>query len=212
MLKNAGHGTSERHERFLRLFLPLRHRLHRFACALTRGEEEALDLTGDTILAAMESYDPARPEETFRSYLFTIAVRVHRRGRRRRERMLRLDEAEAENERSTLSPPDVDADIRALREAMARLPLRQREAVALFELSDMSLQEIRAIQGGSLSGVKSRIVRGRKRLAELLGAEENGKETGRTKRESRTTRERNAAEREADEEKERLLSPAVGRG
>lgn len=212
MLKNAGHGTSERHKQFLRLFLPLRHRLHRFACALARGEEEALDLTGDTILAALESYDPGRPEETFRSYLFTIAVRVHRRGRRRRERIRRLDEAEADNERSTLSPPDVDADIRALREAMARLPLRQREAVALFELSDMSLQEIRAIQGGSLSGVKSRIARGRKRPAELLGAEEQKKETERAEQESRKRRERNAAEREADEEKKRLLSPAVGRG
>lgn len=173
MLKNPEHMIPERHEQFLRLFLPLRHRLHRFAFALTRSPEEALDLTGDTILAALENYDPSRPEESFRSYLFTIAVRIHRRGRKRRERMRRLDDAEAENERSSLRSPDVEADIRALREALAQLPQRQREAVVLFELSDMSLQEIRRIQGGSLSGVKSRIVRGRRRLAELLGTRED---------------------------------------
>lgn len=171
MLKNAAHKIPEHHEKFLQLFLPLRHRLHRFACALTQSREEGLDLTGDTILAALENYNPDLPEESFRSYLFTIAVRIHRRGRKRRERIRRLDDLEAENERSRLSPPDLDTDIRALREALARLPLRQQEAVVLFELSDMSLQEIRKIQGGSLSGVKSRIVRGRKRLAELLGVE-----------------------------------------
>jgi len=175
MLKKTNDPTPERHEQFLRLFLPLRNRLHRFACALTRSSEEALDLTGDTILAALEGYDPSRPEESFRSYLFTIAVRIHRRGRKRRERMQRLGETEAENERSSARSPDVQVDIRALQEALTQLPLRQQEAVVLFELSDMSLEEIRKIQGGSLSGVKSRIARGRRRLAELLGAHEETK-------------------------------------
>lgn len=178
MLKKTNHTTPERHEQFLRLFLPLRHPLHRFACALTRSPEEALDLTGDTILAALESYDHSRPEESFRSYLFTIAVRIHRRGRKRRERMQRLDDAAAENARSSARSPEVEADIRALGEALTQLPLRQQEAVVLFELSDMSLEEIRKIQGGSLSGVKSRIARGRRRLAELLGAHEETKKTG----------------------------------
>jgi RNA polymerase sigma-70 factor (ECF subfamily) len=52
--------------------------------------------------------------------------------------------------------------------ALARLPEKQREAVILFEISGFSLAEIREIQGGSLSGVKSRIVRGRDNLANLL--------------------------------------------
>lgn len=167
------YGTAGRHEKFLRLYLPLRHRLHRFACALTDGPDEALDLTGDTILSALEGYDPDFAEESFRAYLFTIAVRLHRRGRKRRDRMRRLDDVEAENERSSTTSPDVATDIRALREALSQLPARQRETVVLFELSEMTLLEIRDVQGGTLSGVKSRLVRGRERLARLLGAENN---------------------------------------
>jgi DNA-directed RNA polymerase specialized sigma24 family protein len=66
--------------------------------------------------------------------------------------------------------PERAADVAMLNRALARLPERQREAVVLFEISDLSLEEIRVIQGGSLSGVKSRIVRGRQKLAELLDA------------------------------------------
>ena len=54
--------------------------------------------------------------------------------------------------------------------ALDELSASQREAVVLFEISGLSLEEVREIQGGSLSGVKSRISRGRQRLAELLGA------------------------------------------
>lgn len=77
-----------------------------------------------------------------------------------------LSESIAGNE----TPPDVAADVSALRTALGQLPARQREAITLFELAGLSLQEVQQVQGGSLSGVKSRIVRGRRRLAELLGA------------------------------------------
>src|SRR5439155_5929322 len=68
--------------------------------------------------------------------------------------------------------PDARLDTEALDRALARLPEKQREAVILFEISELSLAEIREIQGGSLSGVKSRIVRGREKLALLLGEKE----------------------------------------
>jgi RNA polymerase sigma-70 factor (ECF subfamily) len=52
--------------------------------------------------------------------------------------------------------------------ALSTLPEKQREAVTLFEISGLSLNEIMEIQGGSLSGVKSRVTRGREELARLL--------------------------------------------
>ncbi len=51
---------------------------------------------------------------------------------------------------------------------MASLPEKQREALALFEISGLSIEEVREIQGGSLSAVKMRLVRGREQLALLL--------------------------------------------
>jgi RNA polymerase sigma-70 factor (ECF subfamily) len=59
-------------------------------------------------------------------------------------------------------------DLLVLHRPLDSLEERQRETVILFEISGLSLEEIRAIQGGSLSGVKSRLVRGRQRLAEVM--------------------------------------------
>jgi DNA-directed RNA polymerase specialized sigma24 family protein len=67
------------------------------------------------------------------------------------------------------APPDISADVELLYKALAQLPRREREAVVLFEISGFSMKEIREIQGGSLSSVKVRVFRARKRLAELLG-------------------------------------------
>lgn len=163
----------ERQERFLELLLPLRNRLVHFARAMTRNREEANDLVSDTILAALERFDAVRGKEAFLSYLFTIAVRIHRRRQWRGRLFGSYNEEEASAIADEGAAPDRSADVAMLHHALDKLPERQREAVVLFEISDLSLEEIRVIQGGSLSGVKSRIVRGRRKLAELLGATEN---------------------------------------
>jgi len=45
-----------------------------------------------------------------------------------------------------------------------KLPDKQREAIVLFELSGFSIEEIRELQGGTISGVKMRLKRGRNQL------------------------------------------------
>jgi RNA polymerase sigma-70 factor (ECF subfamily) len=169
----------ERQERFLELLLPIRNRLAHFARAMTRNREEADDLVSDTILAALERFDQVRGPEAFLSYLFTIAVRIHKRRRWRARLFGAYNEERAAAIAYDGTSPDATADVAMLRQALARLPERQREAVVLFEISDLSLEEIRQIQGGSLSGVKSRVVRGRERLAELLDAVDRAAESPR---------------------------------
>jgi len=160
----------ERQERFLGLLLPVRNRLVHFARGMTRNREEANDLVSDTILAALEGFDSVRGPEAFLSYLFTIAVRIHRRRRWRGRLFGTYNEALAVSVPDDGTAPDGAADVAMLHRALAQLPERQREALVLFEISDLPLEEIRRIQGGSLSGVKSRIVRGRQKLAGLLDA------------------------------------------
>lgn len=48
-----------------------------------------------------------------------------------------------------------------------------KETVILFEISGLSLEEIKKIQGGTISGVKSRLKRGRETL-EILMKPRNG--------------------------------------
>lgn len=168
---NAGRVDQKaRQETFLRLLLPVRNQLFRFAVALMRDHDDAMDLTSETILIALQGYDERKPESGFKSYLFTIATRLCRRITARRRWFAPLQPETSELIAGDDTPPDVAADLVALRKALMQLPARQREAITLFELAGLSLQEVQGVQGGSLSGVKSRIVRGRQRLAELLGA------------------------------------------
>jgi RNA polymerase sigma-70 factor (ECF subfamily) len=165
-------AATDRQERFLGLLDPVHDSLCRFVRGMTRDREEARDLTAETILVAFENFGSLRDGRAFLSYLFTIARRICRHRTHRARLFGRYDEGFAAKLVAQGSPPDAAADVPALYAALDRLPAGQREAVVLFELSGLSLEEVREIQGGTLSGVKARVARGRRKLAELLGVEE----------------------------------------
>ncbi len=158
----------ERQERFLALYLPVADRLARYARAMTRSADEAMDVEGETILIAFERFDSVRAPEAFLSFLFTVARRVHTHSRKRGERFRLLEESDEERFTARDRSPEVAADVRLLYDALALLPARQREAVVLFEIAGLTLEDVREVQGGTLSGVKSRLRRGRETLASLL--------------------------------------------
>jgi RNA polymerase sigma-70 factor (ECF subfamily) len=162
-----------RKEQFMVLFRPLHARLDRFARAMTGDIEEARDLVHDTVVVAFEGFERVKDRQAFLSYLFTIASRLHGKRKRRMKWWGDYNEKQAEDIRDRRTAPDTSADVALLHDALQQLPESQREAVALFEISGLSLEEIREVQGGSLSGVKSRVTRGRRRLSELLGADED---------------------------------------
>ena len=81
------------------------------------------------------------------------------------------DEAAALQIPDSQPSAEVAMDVQLLYEALDNLPVKQRDAVILFEITGFSLEEIRAMQGGTLSGVKARVARGRRKLAKLLGAD-----------------------------------------
>ena len=63
----------------------------------------------------------------------------------------------------------MDADLVA---ALRALPERQREAVVLHHLGDLSVEDCAAAMGVAVPSVKSHLQRGRARLAVLLADEE----------------------------------------
>jgi RNA polymerase sigma-70 factor (ECF subfamily) len=164
--------TETHKAQFLHLLEEVHTRLWRFAFSITHDETEADDLLSDTVLAAFERFDTLKDPQAFTSFLFTIATRINRHNQDRRRRYDKYDPELAETIPSTNIAPDVAADILLIREALSLLPEKQRETIILFEISGFSLQEIREIQGGTLSGVKSRLRRARKDLAKLLGVPE----------------------------------------
>ena len=69
------------------------------------------------------------------------------------------------------SDGDVAATV-AVRQALAQLPMDQRRVLVLFELCDLSVEEVAREVGVPVGTVKSRLSRGRSALAELLGMDE----------------------------------------
>lgn len=156
------------HRVFLDLLEPVYVRLSRYALAVTRNEMDAEDLVSATVLAALERFDREKQHENFLHYLITIASRLHKRGRYRDRKRAAYDETTAQLQRDTSPLPDTSAEIRLVMDALNTLPDKMRETVVLFDVSDLSLEEIRKIQGGTLSGVKTRLKRGRERIARAL--------------------------------------------
>ncbi len=140
---------------------------------LTESYDDALDLMSETVLAAHHSFPALRDTQAFRKFLSTIAIRIQRRKRWRRRLFVPLELAsEVVYENTTESSHDLSLLI----DALGRLPHAEREAIVLFELSGLSIKEIQEMQGGTVSGVKSRLVRARKRLRHLLVEEPSEQE------------------------------------
>jgi RNA polymerase sigma-70 factor (ECF subfamily) len=164
---------TERQEAFIRIFEPLRERLWRFVRAMVfnydrNDHEVARDIMSETILVYLEQFDSLRDKQAMLSFSFTVASRIYKSQFVRRKFWGLYEEEIAMSLPSSDALPDVRADVRLLYDALDTLPPKIKEAVILFEISDLPLEEIRQIQGGTLSGVKSRVARGRTMLTQLL--------------------------------------------
>jgi RNA polymerase sigma-70 factor (ECF subfamily) len=162
---------SERQIEFMKLYHEVHPSLTRFARAMNKNREDARDLVSETILIAYENFHKVNSRQAFLSYLFTIASRLHKRRRWRLRFFGEYDEDKATQIISDVSAPDLGVDVELLYTAIDKLPTKMKESLVLFEISGLSLEEIREIQGGTLSGVKSRIARGREKLKEILVTE-----------------------------------------
>jgi RNA polymerase sigma-70 factor (ECF subfamily) len=169
--EDCKHMNRLKQQRFLEFLAPVSTKLSSYCLAMTRDSEAAYDLMGDTILAAYESFEKLKDDRAFTAFLFTIARRKYWRRRLRSALFGTYESAIAEQIDDPTVRPWISVDIQALYDAIAQLPAKQREAVIMFELSGCSLEEIRQVQGGSISAVKSRLSRGRQRLSRILGVD-----------------------------------------
>ncbi len=155
------------------LYRPCHEAFIRYCHGLTGSREDARDLVGDAVLVALENFEKLRKKESFKAWLFGIARRLMLHVYRRSKFKGRYNEEDVHLLPDTEPSPDLHPDIEVLYTALGQLPFKQREAIILFELSGFSLKEIEKIQGGSLSGVKTRLKRAREKLKEILSDTEN---------------------------------------
>lgn len=153
---------------FFQQLLTYQDDLWRYVYSMMRNTHDAEDIMSETILQAHTSYHSLKHQQAFLSFLFTIARRLIRRQMWKRRLFGTYNEMEAHTIPSSSPMPDMSTDIRIVHEALQSLPIKMREALILFEINGLSLEEIKQVQGDSLSAVKSRLKRGRMKLAELL--------------------------------------------
>jgi RNA polymerase sigma factor (sigma-70 family) len=156
-----------RRDRFMTLLEPQYGRLNQYIRGVIRDTDEARDVLGETLLLTYEQFDMIDGDDGFRFYLFRVAQRVCRRWQRRKRIFLPWRHQYEELPLSD-PPPDAQADLSIILDALEVLPFKLRETFIMFIISGLSLAEIRDLQGGTLSRVKSRIAAAKKRLASVL--------------------------------------------
>jgi RNA polymerase sigma-70 factor (ECF subfamily) len=152
------------HSEFIELYEPIHAQLTRFCRAISGNTEDAKDLVNDTVLNAIESFDRIKDKSAFKSYMFSIASNLSKKKFRRSKFNAAFNEGEINQIVDLSQNPEYFADFKIIYNQILALPDKIAEAIILFHISDLSLEEIQQIQGGSLSGVKLRLKRGREKL------------------------------------------------
>jgi RNA polymerase sigma-70 factor (ECF subfamily) len=155
-------------KQFLAQYEEIHESLMRFCIVKSRGIMDPKDLANDVLLVGLENYHKLEDKSALLSYLFTTASRICLNKMRRRKFNGHYEEDEAEKLEDPINNVDSRVDISLLYAALNELPELQREAVVLFEISDLPIKEIMVIQNAGASAVKQRIKRGREKLVELM--------------------------------------------
>ena len=175
------------HEVFYELVRPYERRVYAAALAILRNEQDAEDAAQEAMLKAFANIRQFRAEARFSTWLIQITVNEALM-RRRRERTVVMEGMEdrrdsGRSEDSEYAPRDF-ADWREIpSEALERKEVRQRLAEALstldrkyrevFVLRDMehlNIQETAEALGITVASVKTRLLRARLMLRDLLAA------------------------------------------
>jgi RNA polymerase sigma-70 factor (ECF subfamily) len=172
------------HELFYELVRPYERRVFAAALAILRNEHDAEDAAQEAMLKAFANIRQFRAEARFSTWLIQITVNEALM-RRRRERTVVMEgiDDRRDSEESEYAPRDF-ADWREipsealerkevrqrLAEALGTLDRKYREVFVLRDMEQMNIQETAEALGISVASVKTRLLRARLMLRDLLAA------------------------------------------
>jgi RNA polymerase sigma-70 factor (ECF subfamily) len=194
VLNNTGQGTTReqeliarvqrgQNELFYQLIRPYERRVYAAALAILRNETDAEDVAQEAVLKAFARIRQFRGEARFSTWLIQITVNEALM-RRRRERTVVMEGIdERRDEESGYAPRDF-ADWREipsealerkevrqnLADALATLDRKYRDVFVLRDMEQLNIQETAEALGISVASVKTRLLRARLMLRDLLAA------------------------------------------
>lgn len=152
--------------------------LRAFAISLSGNVDRADDLVQETLLRAIANIASFTPGTNLPAWLFTILRNQFRSEYRKRRR--EVEDADGKFAERLEVPAEQlsKVEFNDLRNALARLPEDQREALILVGASGFSYEEAAEICGCAVGTIKSRVNRARNRLADIMATNPKAAEPG----------------------------------
>jgi RNA polymerase sigma-70 factor (ECF subfamily) len=149
-----------------------RHEDRLFAVALrmTGNRADAFDATQNAFVSAFRRAGSFRGDSQFGTWLYRIGINASQ-DLLRKKRWENIQDSPEDEARPDAPQPGVEEVVVArvdVARALAELPEEYREAVVMHDLGGVPYEEIARLTETKIGTVKSRISRGRRKLAQLL--------------------------------------------
>src|SRR5438876_1056718 len=169
------------HELFYELIRPYERRVYSAAFSILRNEADAEDVAQEAVLKAFKNIRQFRAESRFSTWLIQITVNEARMRRRKEHAHMIEPISDRQDEEGNYTPRDF-ADWREipsetlernevrqmLAEALASLGQIYREVFVLRDMQQLSIAETAKTLGISTASVKTRLLRARLMVRDLL--------------------------------------------
>src|SRR5688500_11453882 len=156
-----------------RLYAAHHSEIYAYLARMVRDDELAADLTQETFVKAYRAYDTLIDINRARAWLYQIAGRTALDELRRRK-IVRFVPWTGESRGEASSAEDMVLRSRLsadLERALLRIPPRQRQALLLSELHDLTGLELAEAMGVSHVAARALLTRGRESLRQALAVE-----------------------------------------
>ncbi len=163
--------------------------IYAYLARMLRDDELAADLTQETFVKAYRAYDTLADHNRARAWLYQIAGRTALDVLRRRK-IVRFVPWTGESRGTAASAEELVLRSRVsaeLERALARIPPRQRQALLLAELHDLTGIELADALGVSHVAARALLTRGRESLRQALTVERAKSAVEEAKREASTS-------------------------
>jgi RNA polymerase sigma-70 factor (ECF subfamily) len=173
------------------LFAKHHNEIYAYLVRMLRDPDLAADLTQDAFVKAYKAYDSLEKDENARAWLYQIAHRVALDELRRRK-IVRMVPWTGEARGAAPSAERLAMDLRLsgpLERALAKIPERQRAALLLAELHDLTGVELAAAMGVSHVAARAILTRARESLRRALAAEKDVERAAEAERDAQFARQ-----------------------
>jgi len=184
LVARARQGDREAFDGLVELYTPM---IYSLALRVTGSREEAEDCVQDTFLRAFAALGGFRGEAAFSTWLYRVAVNAANDAARQRSRQP-LSASDLADAADDDAPPELDRvgrrdgpstnppeesvlqeqRRRVILRAIRSLPEKHRTVIVLYDLQDLSYEQIARITNTRVGTVKSRLNRARLALKDLL--------------------------------------------